>query len=80
MTSTSLSWGWVALQGPRSQGPFVRVPRPFRPGDPTNVVRQVPPPPPSERELDWVLIGPETPCVLAEKVVLSGLNTHQMVQ
>ena len=35
---------------------------------------------PSERQLDWVLIGPKTPCVGAEKVLVPGLSTHQMVQ
>ena len=28
----------------------------------------------------WVLVGPETPCVAADKVLLPGLNTHRMVQ
>ena len=35
---------------------------------------------PSERELDWILVGPETPCVGAEKVLLPGLMTHWTVQ
>ena len=51
---------------------------PCRLGDPTNVVRLVGRP--SERELDWVLVGLETPCVGADKVLLPGRSTHRMVQ
>ena len=35
---------------------------------------------PSERELDWVLMGPETPCPGADKILLPGLSTNRMVQ
>ena len=34
---------------------------------------------PSKRELDRVLVGPETPCVGAKKVLVPGLSTHRMV-
>ena len=35
---------------------------------------------PSQRELNWVLVGPKTTCVGAEKVLLPRLSTHLMVQ
>ena len=35
---------------------------------------------PSVRELDWVPVDPETPCVGADKVLLPGLSTHRMVK
>ena len=68
-------WLFKAL-GPK--GPLAGFRAPYRPGDPTNVVWQVGRP--SERELDWVLMGPKTPCVWANKVLLAGLSTHRMVQ
>ena len=69
--------GWLSKAlGPK--GPLAGFRAPYRLGDPTNVVRLVGRP--SERELDWVLVGPETPCVGADKVLLPGLGTHRMVQ
>ena len=69
--------GWLSKAlGPK--GPLAGFRAPYRLGDPTNVVWQVGRP--SERELDWILLGPETPCVGAEKVLLPGLSTHRMVQ
>ena len=75
-------------QGPRGggcvskalgpKGPLARFRAPYRLGDPTNVVWLVGRP--SERELDWVLVGPETLCVGVDKVLLPGLSTHRMVQ
>ena len=75
-------------QGPRTggwlfkalglKGLLARFRAPYRPGDPTNVVWQAGCP--SERELDWVLVGLETPCVGADKVLLPDLSTHRMVQ
>ena len=50
---------------------------PYRQDDLTNVVWLVGRP--SECELDWVLVGPENPCVGAKKVLLPGLSTHRMV-
>ena len=68
----------MALQGLGPKGPLAGFRAPYRPGDPTNVVWQLGRP--SERELDWILVGPQTPCVGAKKVLLPGLSTHQMVQ
>ena len=52
--------GWLSKAlGPK--GPLAGFRAPYGPGDPANVVWQVGHP--SERELDWVLMGPETPCV-----------------
>jgi hypothetical protein len=45
---------------------------------PTNVVtttRGV-----SRRELDWVLVGPQTPCTDCEKTLLPGMSTHAVLQ
>ena len=69
--------GWLP-KAVGTKGPLARFRALYRPGDPTNVVWQVVPP--SERELDWVLVGPETPCMGAEKGLLPGLTTHRMVQ
>ena len=73
-------------QGPRGGGWLSKALSPKGPqagfrapqGDPTNVVWLVGCP--SERELDWVLVGPETTCVGADKVLLPGLSTHRMVK
>ena len=75
-------------QGPRGggwlskalglRGPLAGSPAPYRLGDATNMVWLVGRP--SERELDWVLVSPKTPCVGADKVLLPGLSTHRMVQ
>ena len=62
--------------GPKS--PLAGFRAPYRPGGPKNVVWQVGRP--SERKLGWILAGPETLCVGAEKVLLPGLSTHRMVQ
>ena len=70
--------GGLALQGPGPERPAGWVPGPVPAGNPTNVVWLAGHP--SERELDGSLVGPETPCVGADKVLLSGLSTHQMVQ
>ena len=70
--------GWLSKAlGPK--GPLARFRAPYQPGDPTNVLWQVGRRP-SERELEWFLVGPETPCVGAKKVLLPGLSTHRMVQ
>ena len=69
--------GWLSKAlGPK--GPLAGFRALYRPGDPMNVVWQVGRP--CERELDWILVGPETPCVGAETVLLPGLSTHRMVQ
>ena len=69
--------GWLSKAlGPK--GPLAGFWAPYQRGDPTNVVWLAGRP--SERELDWVLVGPETPCVGADKVLLPGLSTHRMVQ
>ena len=69
--------GWLSKAlGPK--GPLAGFRAPYRQGNPTNVVWLAGRP--SERELDWVLVGPKTPCVGADKVLLPGLSTHRMVQ
>ena len=69
--------GWLSKAlGPK--GPLAALRAPYRQGDPANVVWLAGRP--SERELDWVLVGPETPCVGADKVLLPGLSTQRMVQ
>ena len=69
--------GWLSKPlGPK--GLLAGFRAPYRPGDPTNVVWQVGRP--SEHKLDWILVGPETPCVGVEKVLLPGLSTLRMVQ
>ena len=68
--------GWLSnALGPK--GPLAGFRTTYQLGDPTNVVRLVGRP--SERDLDWVLVGPETPCVGADKVLLPGLSTHRMM-
>ena len=69
--------GWLSkVLSPK--GPLTGFRGPYRLGEPTNVVWLVGRP--SERELDWVLVGPETPGVGVDKVLLPGLSTHRMVQ
>ncbi len=50
---------------------------PYPPGDPTNLVAV--PGGRSARELDWVLVSADTPCVDCVKVLLPGLSTHLAV-
>ena len=68
--------GWLSKAlGPK--GPLAGFRAPYRQGDLTIVAWQVGRP--SERQLDWILVGPETPCIGAEKVLLPGLSTHRML-
>ena len=50
---------------------------PYPPGDPTNLVAV--PGGRSARELDWVLVSADTPCVDCAKVLLPGLSSHLAV-
>ena len=69
--------GWLSnALGPK--GLLAGFRAPYRLGDPTNVVWLVGLP--SKRDLDWVLVGPETPCEGLHKVLLPGLSTNRMVQ
>ena len=47
---------------------------PCPPGAGTNHVRA------SSRELDWILISPDTPCLACSKTLLPGLSTHSALQ
>ena len=69
--------GWLS-KALSPKGPPDGFRPPYRLGDPTNVVWLVGRP--SERELEWVLVGPETPCVGADNALLPGLSTYRMVQ
>ena len=69
--------GWLSNSlGPK--GTLAGFRAPYRLGDPTNVVWLAGRP--SERKLDWVLVGPETPCVGADNILLPSLITHRVVQ
>ena len=69
--------GWLS-KAPSPKGALAGFRAPYQPGDPTNVVWLVGRP--SKRDLDWVLVGPETPCVRADKVLVPGRNTQRIVQ
>ena len=47
---------------------------PYPPGGATNLVRQAGSR--SSREIEWVLVSADTPCVACDKVLLPGLCTH----
>jgi hypothetical protein len=69
--------GWLskALQ---PSGVWSGFRSPYPPGDATNHVHSRRGT--SARELDWVLIGPNTPCTACHKALLPGLSTHVTLQ
>ena len=69
------SWLGTAL---KPRGVWAGWRCPYRPGLATNIVLR--PTGLSSTEIDWVLVGPTTPCTRASRVSLPGLSTHRAVQ
>ena len=68
--------GWLS-EALGSKGWLSGLRPPHRPGELNDVMWRVRRP--SQRGLDWVLIGSDIPCLGAHKSLLPGPRTHRMV-